>query len=459
MTNIIGFMSGNQGQQNNPTQSPYAPAYARTSNAPSNPQVASNQNIAFPSVPTTNPQSYAQHSNSAQVPAYASVSRPSDTNVNYSNIPCYVSGLPELNLRQANRDTPLPLYISQQDSTVPNQLSSNNNASSGSQQSSYSVPPNNSASSVPSAYSNPPVNNPKADTYMPSYASVSTNNNAPVAPCTGYSANPPVSQPSNNIPASYGSEFQSDVKKEEPQLYGSDLQKLYGSVGQQTSYMSLAPRAPVAVAADSLRQSFGQEVQAKTNEDGSTEGWLWQQRGMGTWDRLYFILDDNQLLGFKHYPQKAEEASPIQGLQLKTGMLVTSKFASYCGVRGCCFSIQVQPKSCDVVVFDTVNDADRSVWVAALEKATKANELNAWVPWEVESKTAQLEKEQEMKQLQQIEEERMEREKEQIIQKHLEEIQQQEIAKVGDAQLAVQLKHSYSNQKEIETLEKQLDKA
>merc|ERR1712137_606564 len=282
----------------------------------------------------------------------------------------------------------------------------------------------------PSAYTNnQPQSNANQSGYNPSYASTP---HQPTVPA--YASQLVVDE----APASY-SQPPEPAKAEE---YGSSLKSLYQTLGgTQTSYVSMAPQKPVTVAVESLRLSFGTGVQAKTNEDGSVEGWLWQQKAPGHWDRLYFILDleERQLLGFKHFPGKGEEAAPIQGLRLRTGMIVTPKFAAgYFGIRGNCFSIQVEPKSVEVVVFDTINNEDREVWVAALQKATKADEVSAWVPWEVESKVAELEQEQGLRQMQQMDQ-----------------IKQQEIAKVSDPKLTETLAHSYEQEKEIETLEKE----
>jgi len=450
-------------------------------------------------VPTNNPQNYATINtvatntpqNNTQIPAYASGLPPQNQN-RQENIPSYASGLPPQNQNQQPEN--LPTYASglppqNQTNFAPNQSynyptspqnsspasynaynsnktqNPNQNQQFSNAPASYQSKPANtdgqnqtpsayaSLAAVPSAYGSPVSNN--SPSYSPAYASSIV---PPASPNTNTAPSTPIyasfqAKPTENAPSSYGAGFKPTVQ-ENKDSYSSSLKDLYQSLGVQTSYLTLPPRPPVSVAAESLRLSSGTEVQAKTNDDGSTEGWLWQQNDSGHWDRLYFILDENQLLAFKHFPQKAEEAVPIQGLELKTGMLVTSQFSSYLGVRGFCFSIQIRPNSSNVVIFDTVTAADRSVWVSAFEKATKADEISAWVPWEMESRTATLAKEQEIRQLQQLEKQRIEQEKEKEIQKRIEEVKQQEIAKVTDSVLADQLVKSYNNQKEIEYLEK-----
>ena len=443
---MSGYQNNFPQQGNNYNQQNYYPQYAsNTGSQPSSPYASQNTgtqqaggyaSFSFPSVPSTDPKKYSHQQTQFTGSSYASLI-PGDR--------------PTHPIPQAPSQTPAYASFNSAKS-----VSCEPNAPSAYQ----------TNSDPPSAYSSSYYNTPPSSNYgnqnIPSYISgLPDVPKQPVQPKTTQIDNAVPAYASfkrldsQNVPTAYGSgnsqysNYSSSENVEE-----KSMNALYQSLGARKAYVYEEIVQPVFVRADSLRSSLGPEIQVKKNEDGSTEGWLWQQRDTGHWDRLYFILDTDKLLGFRHYPQSGSDASPIQGLPLKPGMVVTPKFsASYIGVRGFCFAIQVQPKSESLVVFDTISNADREIWVEALEEATKANEVTAWMPWTMEGKAEKLQKQQELKQIQQEEEMRLRRETENQVQQQLEALKQQELAKVTDTQLASQLAHEYENERNLQEIE------
>ena len=77
-------------------------------------------------------------------------------------------------------------------------------------------------------------------------------------------------------------------------------------------------------------------------------------------------------------------------------MTVTSPFKAYKPLVGEAFSIQAEPGSTSLVIFDTIHAKDRERWVKALKAATKDEMVQAWQPWECKTSEVLIAKQQEL---------------------------------------------------------------
>ena len=405
MGSYQSFNSGYGGYNNFPNQ-------VNFSNQQGNSHYPNNQNYSYASQ-NSNTTSYAplyatfnqNHSNTSHYPQNSGHNSNSNHNqayntVNNNNSNSYAS------LISQNNTT--PPYGSQENVTPPyrsyDNYNSQNQVNSPYQQSnSNSHYSNNQNPSSGSQNTNP-------EPYSPSYASFNQNTNNPNFQMKFPQTQPPKApQPVlNYVEPNNAQSFQNNSS-----YYTNNTESPKTITQQEESNKinenkdeKINEESDYILCNESLRKSLGTKIRVKTNDDGSVEGWLWQQQNFNTWERIYVIIDNDKLYGFEKCPEDNDR--PKQGLSLEPGMIVTPNLPiNYKTKCGFAFTIQLKPKSTDVVVFDTYSDGDRQIWVSALLTGTKRTEAEVWIPWDINSNTKKIELAQEIRLKKQDEEEKL----------------------------------------------------